>query len=435
MFSASTAPGAGHGHRVVLEARQVQVAKQQPAVGVGVVAHSPVVRRGEAGDVRQQRTGGGEQLLRPVRPHPLHELPPVLVVAPHVRDRHLVRPPGALNRLAVHELRPGPPLGCAQHERRPARPLRVAVDSRPPLDVVDLGDDRVKRAGELLVHELRVVALHGIDVVTVTSEQRLELVRGDPGRDRGVGDLVPVEVQDRQHRPVGHRVEELVGVPRAGQRPGLRLAVADHAGDEQVGVVERRAVGVRERVPELAALVDGAGRLRRHVGGDAAGERELAEELAHPLGVLGDRRVPLGVGALQVRVRDHPGPAVPGAGDVDDVQVPVPDHPVEVRVDEVEPRRGAPVPEQPRLDVLRPELLGEQRVVEQVDLPDRQVVGRAPPGVDEVKLGGRQRPGFRRGHAGSSPHIPNECVMPAGGHASSLPGRRNPPRPYPPGLP
>ena len=40
--------------------------------------------------------------------------------------------------------------------------------------------------------------------------------------------------------------------------PGLGLAVADHAGDEQVGVVERRAEGVDERVAELAALVDRA---------------------------------------------------------------------------------------------------------------------------------------------------------------------------------
>jgi len=41
--------------------------------------------------------------------------------------------------------------------------------------------------------------------------------------------------------------------------------------------------------------------------------------------------------------------------------------------------------------VLRPQFLREQRVVEQVYLPDRQVVGSAPTGIDEVKLGRRQR--------------------------------------------
>ena len=60
------------------------------------------------------------------------------------------------------------------------------------------------------------------------------------------------------------------------QRAGLGLAVADDAGDDQVRVVEGRAVGVRQRVAELAALVDRAGRLGRDVAGDAAGERELA---------------------------------------------------------------------------------------------------------------------------------------------------------------
>ena len=53
------------------------------------------------------------------------------------------------------------------------------------------------------------------------------------------------------------------------------------------------------------------------------------------------------------------------------------------------PGRRAPVAEQPRLDVLRLERLAQQRVVEQVDLADRQVVGRAPVGVDPAELVGR----------------------------------------------
>ena len=49
------------------------------------------------------------------------------------------------------------------------------------------------------------------------------------------------------------------------------------------GVVERRAVGMREAVAELAALVDRARRLRRHVRADVAREGELLEELLHAL--------------------------------------------------------------------------------------------------------------------------------------------------------
>jgi len=40
---------------------------------------------------------------------------------------------------------------------------------------------------------------------------------------------------------------------------------ADHAGDNEVGIVERRPVRVRHRVAELAAFVYGAGRLWRDV--------------------------------------------------------------------------------------------------------------------------------------------------------------------------
>jgi hypothetical protein len=47
-------------------------------------------------------------------------------------------------------------------------------------------------------------------------------------------------MQDRQHGAVGYRIEELVRVPCGGQRTGLRLAVADDAGDYEIGIVERR---------------------------------------------------------------------------------------------------------------------------------------------------------------------------------------------------
>ena len=82
----------------------------------------------------------------------------------------------------------------------------------------------------------------------------------------------------------------------------------------------------------------------------------------------------------------RPGPPWPGPVDVDHVEVARLDDPVQVDVDEVQPRRRAPVAEQPRLDVLQRERLLQQRIVEEIDLPDRQVVGGAPPGVDAGKL-------------------------------------------------
>src|SRR5262249_30807262 len=141
-------------------------------------------------------------------------------------------------------------------------------------------------------------------------EQVGQLVVADPCQHRRVGDLVPVEVQDRQYRAVPGRVEKLVGVPRGSQRAGLGFAVADYAGDYQVRVVERGAVRVGEGVAELAALVDGAGRLGCDVAGHATGEREPGEEPFHPGRVPADRRVHLAVAAFQPGVGDQAGAAV-----------------------------------------------------------------------------------------------------------------------------
>ena len=45
-------------------------------------------------------------------------------------------------------------------------------------------------------------------------------------------------------------------MPARCQRSSLRFAVADDAGNDQIGVVEGRSVGVREGVAELAAFVN-----------------------------------------------------------------------------------------------------------------------------------------------------------------------------------
>ena len=298
--------------------------------------------------------------------------------------------PRALDGEPVDDRRPGPALGAAQDDHRPARPFGRALLPRRPLDPLDRGDDLVHDARHVLVRLGRLLGGHEDRVVAVALEQGPQLGFGDAREHGRVGDLVAVEVQDRQDRPVADRGQELVGVPARGQRARLRLAVADDAADHQVGVVEGRPVGVREGVAQLAALVDGAGRLGRDVTGDAAGERELAEQLAHALAVGGDVRVDLAVGPLQVGVGHEAGPAVTRAGDVDGVQVPVADDAVHVGVDEVEAGRRAPVAQQARLDVLGPQRFAQQRVGQQVDLADREVVGGPPVRVETIRLVGRE---------------------------------------------
>ena len=127
-----------------------------------------------------------------------------------------------------------------------------------------------------------------VRLIAHTLKELGELLVGHAGEDGGVGDLVAVEVQDRQNDTVGCRVHELVGLPRGGKRAGLGLAVAHHGNGQQARVVHNGAVGVAERIAELATLVDGAGRLGRKVARNAAGIGELAEELLQAGLVIGD---------------------------------------------------------------------------------------------------------------------------------------------------
>src|SRR5205085_5190979 len=103
-----------------------------------------------------------------------------------------------------------------------------------------------------------------------------------------------------------------------------------------------------ERVSELAALVDRARRLGSSVTWDPAREGELAEKPPQPLLVVPDVRVDLAIGALEIHVGHDTRAAMAGSGHVEAVQVSLANHAVEVGVDEVQPGRRPPVPEQAR---------------------------------------------------------------------------------------
>jgi len=335
--------------RVVAEVGQQQVSQQRAAVCVRARAHPPVALRRQLEQLRQRGAVVGEQLLGSVGAHPLLEQAQVISVLARVDDRHLVRPPAVLDRLAVDLLRARPALRRAQHDHRPLA-ARAALHRGDPVQRL------VEPRREALVHAQRVLAVEAAGdedrLVAAALHQRNQLALRDPGEHRRVRDLVAVQMQDRENGAVRLGVQELVRVPARGERAGLGLAVADDAADRQPGVVERRAVGVRERVAELAALVDRARRLGRGVARDAAGERELAEERLQARLVERDVRIELGVGAFEVRACDNARAAVPGAADGDRVEVAGADGAIHVRIDQVQPGHRPEVAEQPRLDVL-----------------------------------------------------------------------------------
>ena len=80
---------------------------------------------------------------------------------------------------------------------------------------------------------------------------------------------------------------------------------------------------------------------------------------------------------------------MPGTADENHIQVVPADQAIEMDVNQVEAGSGAPVTEQPRLDVLELQRLFEQGIVEQVDLSDGEIVRGAPPGIHYLQFGVR----------------------------------------------
>lgn len=284
----------------------------------------------------------------------------------------------ALDQDSVDGVWTGPSFRRPQHDCRPrTRPLLSAA-----CGTLHLADLLVRLRDRLI--QLRK---HRVGVVTGDDDRRpplstkigLDVFVAAASVDRRPGDLGTVHVQDRQHRAVASWIQERRELPRAGQRPGLRFAVADHTGHHEVRMIEGSAGRMGKGVAELAAFVDASGCLHTHMAGHSAGSGESPTHPVDALGVVRDFRIDLRVRSLEIRRRDQRRTAVPGTGHVKPVCAGGDDVPIEERVDHRQAGAGPPVPEQSGLDVLGTQRFPQKRVVLQIDLRDGQVVGRCPP--------------------------------------------------------
>jgi hypothetical protein len=67
------------------------------------------------------------------------------------------------------------------------------------VNTLDLLNHYVERCGHSLVHQCRLMSLNVIGRPAVAAQELIQFLRFDAREDRRVGDLVAVEVQDRQH--------------------------------------------------------------------------------------------------------------------------------------------------------------------------------------------------------------------------------------------
>src|ERR1700730_698019 len=388
-------PGGFHFDAVAPELRQMQGLEENSAIGVGIHAHAALSFGRKVCQGGDQRALGIEELLGFVAAHPVFEdfqMPGFFV---EFGERHLVGAPGSFDRFAVDRFGAGPAFGRAENEHRPARACPLVVLASGLLDGGDFVEDVVEQGGHFRVHHGGIVAFENVGRIAVAAEQGFEFFLRDARQHRGICDFVAVEMKDRQDGAVFGGIQKLVGVPAGGAVTSLGFAIADDATDDQIRIVERGAVGVEQGVAELSAFMNGARSFRSDVAWDAVRPGKLAEQAFDSVAVELDVRIGFGVGTFQIAVREDAGAAVTRTNDADHVEIAAGDQPVEVRVDEVQARSGAPVPEKTRLYVVEGERAVEERIVLEIDLTYGEIVCGAPVGVHPLE----QRVSERDDHA------------------------------------
>ena len=122
--------------------------------------------------------------------------------------------------------------------------------------MLNFADDLVQSGGHQLMHFFRFVSLDKIWSIAITAEQLIQLLVADTGENAGIGDLIAIQMENRQNCAVARRIQELIGMPARRQRSSLRLAIADNAGHDQIRIIESGSIGVRKGVAELTAFVN-----------------------------------------------------------------------------------------------------------------------------------------------------------------------------------
>src|SRR5580658_2978908 len=122
------------------------------------------------------------------------------------------------------------------------------------------------------------------------------------------------------------------------------------------------------------------------MAGNAARKGELPEEFSQPIRIAADIGINLGIRPLKICIRHHSRTAMSWPAHKDHVEITRFDDAVKMGVDKVKPRSGAPVTEEAWLDVIWPQRFPQQRIVQQIDLPDREEIGGSPVAIEQLKV-------------------------------------------------
>src|SRR5690348_15529488 len=236
------------------------------------------------------------------------------------------------------------------------------------------------------MHGRRIFAFHEQGRVAIARQKGLQFGVRQASQDRGIGDLIAIEMQDREHSSIATSIEEFVAVPGCRERARFRFAVANDAGRDQVGIVQHGAEGMGQGITQFATFVDRTWCLWRRMAWYSAWKGELPEKPAQTGFVLRNIRIAFAIGALEIGVGDDPRRAVTGTGDEQQVQFALCNHAIEMSVDEVQSWYGAPMPQQSGLGMFAFQRLLKERIGKKINLTDRKVICGAPPLIQSRKL-------------------------------------------------
>ena len=131
-----------------------------------------------------------------------------------------MRAPEAFDLEPVDLLRTRPALRAAQHDHGPSGPLAMrAPVASALLDGADARERNIQRIHHLRVHFFGIFAFDKQRLVPVTLKEIADLLVAHAPKHGRIGDLVTVEMEDRQDRAIARRIEKLFECQEAASGP------------------------------------------------------------------------------------------------------------------------------------------------------------------------------------------------------------------------
>src|SRR5439155_20459405 len=112
------------------------------------------------------------------------------------------------------------------------------------LDAANRGKDFVERLRHLTMNKLRFMAFDEKRLIPIAAEKLLQFLARDARQHGGIGNFVTVEMENGKDDAVADWIKKFIRMPACGHGAGLGFAIADDAGDDEVGIIEGGAVSV-----------------------------------------------------------------------------------------------------------------------------------------------------------------------------------------------